>query len=393
MAERITEGEGKVNQKNAFINAINLCLNGNKVLPQEGKADVREMLALAKKQALANIVYCGLKKDERYSEEELRPLAEYAEVCTFQYLRQEQELLRLCSALKEKGIRFVLLKGSRMREFYPSPEMRSSCDIDILTDAPDETIYAVMQTLGYTYEKDNGTTLNFALAPLVAVEMHRYLFDDKLSFHGYFASVWERVIPAKDGSSECFLTEEDFYLYMIAHLVKHFTRYGCGLRPMLDLYLYERQASGLCDFEAAEMKLEQLELLHFTKQMRRLLNKWFEEGGMTEQDEELTDYLMNSGIYGTELTINANRFRQSASVRGAKLRVLISNSFPPLRIMRPMYPRLLRCPIFLPLAWIARLFRILFKEHDKGKKAHAIMQSVDEAYVNQVSDMMKRLRL
>lgn len=380
---------------NAFINAINLCLNGNKVLPQQEKADVQELLSIAKKQALANIVYCGLKKDGSYSAEELHAFGEYAELCTFQYLRQEQELLRLCTALKEKKIRFILLKGSRLRAFYPSPELRSSCDIDILTDAPDETILATMQALGYKYEKDGETTLNFAIPPLVTVEMHRYLFDDRLSFHGYFDSVWDRAIPSEDGSSECFLTEEDFYLYMIAHLVKHFTRYGCGLRPLLDLYVYERKAGDLCDFEAAEKKLEELDLLFFTGQMRELLNKWFETGELTEEDEELTDYLIKSGIYGTEKTKRVHRARQATSVRGAKLRVLMRNIFPPLRIMRPLYPRLLRCPVFLPLAWILRLFRILFKEDKKGQKTHDIMQSVDvdEEYISQVSDIMDRLHL
>ena len=382
-----------MNKRNAFINAINLCLNGKKVLPQQEKADVKEMLSIAKKQALANIVCCGLKKDGSYSAEELLPLSEYAELCTFQYLRQEQELLRLCATLKEKKIRFILLKGSRMRTFYPSPELRSSCDVDILTDAPDETVYALMQSLGYSFEKDGGTTLNFVLPPLVTVEMHRYLFDDRLSFHGYFDSVWERAIPAEDGSSECFLSEEDFYLYMIAHLVKHFTRYGCGLRPLLDLYVYEREAGDRCDFAATEKKLEELDLLHFTKQMRELLNKWFETGELNEEDEELTDYLINSGAFGSHKTIKANQFRQTASLRGLKLRVLLSHVFPPLRVMRQMYPRLLRCPLMLPAAWIARLFRILFREDKKGKKTHEIMQSVDGEYISQVSDIMKRLHL
>ena len=384
-----------MNKRNAFINAINLCLNGKKVLPQQEKADVKEMLSIAKKQALANIVCCGLKKDGSYSTEELLPLSEYAELCTFQYLRQEQELLRLCATLKEKKIRFILLKGSRMRTFYPSPELRSSCDVDILTDAPDETILATMESLGYQYVKDSETTLNFANPPLVTVEMHRYLFDDRLSFHGYFDSVWDRAIPAEDGSSECFLSEEDFYLYMIAHLVKHFTRYGCGLRPLLDLYVYEREAGDRCDFEAAEKKLEELDLLYFTKQMRALLNKWFETGELTEEDEELTDYLIQSGVYGSKLTNRVHRARQSASVRGAKLRVLLRNVFPPLRVMRPLYPRLLRCPVFLPIAWMLRLVRILFKEGNKGKKTHNIMKSVDvdEEYISQVSDIMKRLHL
>ena len=129
--------------------------------------------------------------------------------------------------------------------------------------------------------------------------------------------------------------------------------------------------------------------------MRELLRKWFETGDLTEQDEELTDYLIQSGVYGSEKTNRVNRARHAASVRGAKLRALLRNVFPPLRIMRPLYPRLLRCPVFLPLAWIMRLFRVLFKDNKKSKKTHDIMQSVDvdEEYISQVSGIMKRLHL
>ena len=86
-----------MNITNAFLNAVNLCLNGKKVLPQTEKADIDEMLAMAKKQALANILYLGLKNDGSYSKQELLPLEEYGQMCTFQYLRQEQELSRLCN--------------------------------------------------------------------------------------------------------------------------------------------------------------------------------------------------------------------------------------------------------------------------------------------------------
>lgn len=382
-----------MNITNAFLNAVNLCLNGKKVLPQAEKADIDEMLAMAKKQALANILYLGLKKDGSYSEQELLPLEEYGQMCTFQYLRQEQELSRLCNSLKENNIRFVLLKGSKMREYYPSPELRSSCDIDILTDASDEVIFDTMKALGYEYEKDGGTTLNFVMPPLVTVEMHRYLFDDRLSFSGYFDTVWDRVVPAGDGSSECYLTEEDFYIYMIAHLVKHFSRYGCGLRPLLDIYLYEHSAGNRCDFAAAEKKLEELDLLYFTQQMRLLLKKWFEDGNLTEQDEELTDYIMSSGIFGTKMTTYANEFRKGPSVRQKKRKLFWFHVFPPLRVMRPMYPRLLKCGVFLPVAWVARFFRILVSGRKKAKKRYLSIQNVNEEYVSQVSEIMKRLHL
>lgn len=382
-----------MNITNAFLNAVNLCLNGKKVLPQAEKADIDEMLAMAKKQALANILYLGLKKDGSYSEQELLPLEEYGQMCTFQYLRQEQELSRLCNSLKENNIRFVLLKGSKMREYYPSPELRSSCDIDILTNAPDKVIFDTMKALGYEYEKDGGTTLNFVMPPLVTVEMHRYLFDDRLSFSGYFDTVWDRVVPAKDGSSECYLTEEDFYIYMIAHLVKHFSRYGCGLRPLLDIYLYERSAGNRCDFAAAEKKLEELDLLYFTQQMRLLLKKWFEDGNLSDQDEELTDYIMSSGIFGTKMTTYANEFRKGPSVRQKKRKLFWFHVFPPLRVMRPMYPRLLKCGIFLPVAWVARFFRILVSGRKKAKKRYLSIQNVNEEYVSQVSEIMKRLHL
>ena len=55
----------------------------------------------------------------------------------YRYMRLEQTLQQLCMLLEEAKIPFIPLKGSVLRNEYPQPWMRTSCDIDILVREED----------------------------------------------------------------------------------------------------------------------------------------------------------------------------------------------------------------------------------------------------------------
>lgn len=48
------------------------------------------------------------------------------------YKRMNYEYEQVCDALEKAEIPFIPLKGVVIREYYPEPWMRTSCDIDIL---------------------------------------------------------------------------------------------------------------------------------------------------------------------------------------------------------------------------------------------------------------------
>ena len=73
----------------------------------------------------------------------------------YRYEKINYELNRLCETLNEVKIPFIPLKGSVIRQYYPEPWMRTSCDIDVLVheEAVDQTAQIIVEKLGYTYEK------------------------------------------------------------------------------------------------------------------------------------------------------------------------------------------------------------------------------------------------
>lgn len=372
------------------INLIDAVLfNGSRqVKPSEINND---LLRLARKNAVANVIAAGIKKQELQIPEELQArFSVELQNAALMYAAQAQQIELLCEKLEENQIPFVLLKGARIRDFYPSPELRTSGDIDILTKADDATLISLMQELGFTYDRDGGTTLNFCYAKIVEVELHRRLFDEQVKFHGYFDSIWDRAQPKPGWSYQYVLTEEDFYVNMIAHFAKHFSRYGCGIRNAVDVCLYLKNKPSDFSEEKADEILQELGLLAFERELRHLDSVWFGNEQMQQKDEELTDYLLGCGTFGN------NRSKLAHKISGkkrSKLQLFWNHVFPSVTIMRGLYPVLDRCIVLLPLCWIARWFRLLFKDRKKVKKTFREYSDVNENYTSKTQDILRRMHL
>ena len=65
----------------------------------------------------------------------------------------EYELEHIKSVFEKNKIEYILLKGSVLRNYYPEPWMRTSCDIDILVhdEQLDKAVKVLTQT-GYRVE-------------------------------------------------------------------------------------------------------------------------------------------------------------------------------------------------------------------------------------------------
>ena len=75
----------------------------------------------------------------------------------YRYERINYELNCLTEALNQAEMPFIPLKGSILRQYYPEPWMRTSCDIDILVreEDIDAATQAIEKKLGYEYESRN----------------------------------------------------------------------------------------------------------------------------------------------------------------------------------------------------------------------------------------------
>ena len=379
-----------------ILNNINRALFDRAVLP-ENEVDWVYVCRMCKFQSVSGLFWAGLQKCETLPEHRFIEHFHKKETQErFQYSHQQKQRLRVVQMLEEEKIPYILLKGTRMREFYPDPMARTSCDIDILFRGDtqvEKRIHERMLDFGYEFVVDCGTTINYQCDP-VEFEMHRYLFDDRLEFHGFFDKVWDYSVPVAEGCCERFLTEEFFYVYMVAHMAKHFTRYGSGVRPVIDLYLYNRRMPENFDRRKAEKLLRIVGLYEFEQRLLALTRAWFETGKLSPMDEKLTDYIMEAGIYGDSRIMSANTTKAPEKANEVRRKKILFYIFPSREVMTRLYPDMMKHPALLPAAWIRRWWKGAYTNNRNkalgNLKKHA---DVDEAFVSHVSEMISELHL
>ena len=192
-------------------------------------------------------------------------------------------------------------------------------------------------------------------------ELHRGLFgtthEEKL--YRYYKDVKSRLVKDEGNNYGFHFTDEDFYLYTIAHEYKHYSIRGNGLRSLLDTYVYLQKKTAL-NFSYIEEETERLGITDFERMNRALALHLFSGEKLTDEEREILDYLLSSGTYGT--LENGIRHKISSLGRWGYLKDRV---FFPMDRMKENYPVLRRLPVLLPVCWVHRWFVGLFIKRKK----------------------------
>ena len=356
-----------------LLNALKSVLNG--VDPEA--ESLPRIIGLAKKHSVLNLLAPTLL---RCNDEKLRRriTAFYAE-----YLSQQESLKaaaeELFAELEKRNIPYMPLKGYYMKQLYPDPLMRSSCDLDVLFP-PEHTkeVKKIMRDLGYTLFISNDHHMCHTREN-VTVEMHYILSETPVP--GYYDDIFARLRHI-DGCLYGF-TDEDFYIFLIAHIFKHFKNGGTGIRSVMDLYVFRTKKT--LDEEYLLAEFEKLGLVSFEEKLRRLAFSWFgEESG--EGLESLSDFILQSGVYGTV----ANSAAAGAAEMG-KGKYFLRRAFPKVSAMKKTYPVLQKCILLLPFCYIARFLRALFTKPGRVKGNVDAIRAVDENRMNEMKKLFDEM--
>lgn len=315
-----------------------------------------ELFAMAEKHDLSHLLAYALKQNDLLPAEN-KQLDQAILKAFFRYERLNYEYERLCAALEEAQIPFLPLKGSILRDFYPEPWMRTSCDIDVLVHREDleQAIAYLSENLKYA-EKERATHDVSLFSPQnIHVELHFDLVEEGRAKNavGILSAVWENV-SLREGRSYWYeMSDAFFYFYHIAHMAKHFETGGCGIRPFLDLWILDRIEGA--DKSARDALLEQGGLLQFAEAARRLSEVWF---GACEHDaltEQLQAFLLHGGVYGS----TDNRVALNQTKKGGRFGYLLSRIFIPFAKLKRYYPILEKHPWLMPAMQVRRWFMLL----------------------------------
>ena len=130
-------------------------------------------------------------------------------------------------------------------------------DSDLLVDeAKTGIIHDNMVQNGYeVHEYRQSKHGCYRKPPVYEVEVHLHCSEPSIRVTRHISRISNRdSLPVKEGSSEYRFTDDDFYIYLIAHSIKHLGWRGLSIKAFADVYLYLRAKSLNWDYITPELE-------------------------------------------------------------------------------------------------------------------------------------------
>ena len=336
-----------------------------------------KIMSLAQKHDVIHLIVFALKKNALLDESN-KNLESKMLTAVYRLENLKYELSKLCAALEQAEILFIPLKGSVLRQYYPEPWMRTSCDIDVLVHEEDlqRAVSYLADNLGYKRESQNSHDISMFTQGGVHIEVHYDLVEDGKvnSATAVLKKIWNVAVKHDGCNYQYEMPDEMFYFYHIAHMAKHFVSTGgCGIRPFLDIWVLNHRI----DFnrEKREKLLSDGGLSVFAKQAELLSEAWFGNAEHTEITKQMEGYILRGGVYGT----TTNRVAVQQQKQGGKVKYALSKIFIPYDVIKFHYPILQKHRWLTPIMEVRRWGKLIFCGHLK--------RTVNELkYNNTISD-------
>ena len=319
-------------------------------------------IKLSKHHSLTALLYKAIvETHSKCNPEPLKKLEQFYYSNLRKHALFEQERNELYKYLNENKIDYLPLKGIVIKDYYLDPFTREFADNDILFNDKDELIKKFFVNKDYEVEifrKSNHDV--YVKKPFYNFEMHRALFgenEDYPEYVNYFANYFKKA--SKKKGREYHLSNEDFYIYFTAHSYKHYQGGGCGIRTLVDYYQFLK--NNKLDYKYINKELEKLNLLEFSNNFSSLAVKLFNEEELNDEEKDILLYIASSGTYGTL----ENSVTKGIKKRG-KFGYFMSRLFPPYSFYKSYYPWAYKSVILIPVAWLVRFVRVLFKTPKKA---------------------------
>lgn len=386
----------KMNKEiNIVIGLLKAALTQKPYLIEQNDIAWEQVEKILQGNRLMNMAYFGtlqMKDTSQIPNDLAIQLKKAYEHAVFIEAHQHFGLEEIKQEFERKNIDFLPLKGSVLKYFYPNPQMRLMGDLDILHHVHDkEKIKETMFELGYhqTIEKEILHDV-YERKPFLTVEMHKELISHHDNQKSYFNEIWNRVHLVEGKKHEFEMTWEDFYLFFIAHMAKHFSHSGTGLRSLIDFHVFVQNKGKELNRQMVDIHLQQLQLEKFEKVLIQLDDCVFNDAEWeSEELVEVFKYMLMSGIYGNMLYHDINIIgKENKKVMG-KIQYLSDLIFIKKEGLEKLYPWLKGRRYLYIFAFTHRLFDRMIHKQEKLKKVVSNLQSNEEIeYLKKIQDIV-----
>ena len=324
-----------------------------------------EYLSFAKTQQIEALLIIGLRKSGVSVSKEIRNRLLAAAMISAKQMTMARQL---CTVFQEHAIDHMPLKGTALKSLYPSEEMRSMGDIDVLVRQEQyDQIRRLMLSFGfqegvqsdheYIWDKDG-----------VHIELHKRLIPAyNKDYYAYYGDGWQLARPS--GTPFRYeMSHEDTFVYLFTHYAKHYRDAGAGIRQVLDLYVYRKNYPQMNE-SYIQGKMRLLQLDRFYENTLHMVDVWFGEATHTEASQLISVRLFAGGVFGDrESSLNSTMLKQMklyGSVGKVKALNWLKRAFPAYGSMRRLYPCLDEHPGLLPFMYISRGINIVIHKRNR----------------------------
>lgn len=372
-----------------MLKIIKAVVNGEKINTASMDIDWGKMYALSEHHSMTNII--AYVTDDTIPKEIADRFLQHSSLAFARYMRYEYETKEICRIFEEKKISYMLLKGFVMKDYYPSPEMRTMCDVDILVKPEDlDKIDEIMTERGYEnlkLERDDEVT--YLKKPMLSYEMHLQLVSKShTKIYSYYRNGWQF---AKQASAYGYkMSNEDFFVFLVAHFAKHYRAAGVGVRPVVDVWLYLKKFKDKLDWSYIDAELDKLGMKNFAYNLFKLSDYWFENAAADKKLEDMSLYVLTSGIYGNIINDGRTKKMRNETKKSAAIR-WFDAVFLGYKPMKALFPKIESFPPLIIYYWIKRAVVKLFD--GSGAKFVKLQQETNAENIQRVKNHFAEIGL
>ena len=321
--------------------------------------------------------------------------------------RQVNRYKQIALALRDNGIKGIVIKGYALATLYPDLFQRYSGDLDIKFDKADKgKVKKVFTDLGLVQnEEDSKENVYIFYDNTICIEAHFTLWED---YEGQNIDILRQeklddedtIIPLYISGT----TEESFgytlgitehLILQMFHVIKHFILEGIEDRYMMDLSLYINRYYDQIDFirfwdVMKRMEFEDYTVIYFSECI-----KYFELDNRALCGREYHLARDEEAFLGDMLMVGKRSFDDESNFSmlgilspyvngGKKLAVnktgrILDTLFPSAKDIDAHYSYCKKFKILLPLAWIHRVFRTIYFKATKGNRVYGAVDKIKGA--------------
>lgn len=337
------------------------------------KMDLHDIYEVSVYHGICSLIYSALNSvddDEIKCNVYFKKLADARFSAVRRYYLFETERKAVLNSLEDNKIWYMPLKGIIIKDYYPKHFLREMSDNDILYDVKfGDAVSDFFTKRGYSKvvnpdDKDE----SYRKEPVYNFEMHRELFEEEYpKFHQYYSEIKNKLIKDSDNKYGYHMSDEDFYIYMIAHMYKHFSIGGTGIRGLFDIFVFLSKTNDMNN-KYIDNELAKLGIKSFNDSLKLLCERIsthfsdYDFADLPSAPEHLLQSMFYSGTYGSNnnilrnsvIALDANNNISFAS----KVKFMFSRLFPSYEFMHNGYPNVVRNKAMLIFGYVYRIFKI-----------------------------------